>query len=103
MSYDPSLNISCLSIKDSVDKNNKTLMNNVIADPKLIADDCRLDMATVFFGSIFGQQVAPRVMSGIIAFSIFGNVLVMTFTASRGMQQYHQSSFHSLQTTDEWS
>ena len=41
-------------------------------------------MATVFFGEAFGNDVAPRVMSGIIAFSIFGNIVVMTFTASRG-------------------
>ena len=41
-------------------------------------------MATVFFGDVFGNDIAPRVMSGIIAFSIFGNIVVMTFTASRG-------------------
>lgn len=44
-----------------------------------------LDMATVFFEDVFGNELAPRVMSGIIAFSIFGNIVVMTFTASRGM------------------
>ncbi|KAL8757213.1 MAG: hypothetical protein Q9184_004273 [Pyrenodesmia sp. 2 TL-2023] len=43
-----------------------------------------LDMATVFFREVFGNDVAPRVMSGIIALSIFGNMVVMTFTASRG-------------------
>ena len=43
-----------------------------------------LDMATVFFGQVFGNDLAPRVMSGIIAFCIFGNIVVMTFTASRG-------------------
>lgn len=41
-------------------------------------------MATVFFREVFGNELAPRVMSGIIALSIFGNVVVMTFTASRG-------------------
>ena len=41
-------------------------------------------MATVFFREVFGNQMAPRVMSGIIALSIFGNIVVMTFTASRG-------------------
>ncbi|CAF9934066.1 MAG: hypothetical protein ALECFALPRED_005836 [Alectoria fallacina] len=46
-----------------------------------------LDMATVFFRDVFGNDLAPRVMSGIIAFSIFGNIVVMTFTASRGMTQ----------------
>lgn len=42
-------------------------------------------MATVFFKEVFGNDLAPRVMSGIIALSIFGNIVVMTFTASRGM------------------
>lgn len=41
-------------------------------------------MATVFFEEVFGNEVAPRVMSGIIALSIFGNIVVMTFTASKG-------------------
>lgn len=42
------------------------------------------DMATLFFSEIFGTDAAPRVMSGILALSIFGNIVVMTFTASRG-------------------
>ncbi|KAL9592481.1 MAG: hypothetical protein Q9179_006677 [Wetmoreana sp. 5 TL-2023] len=46
-----------------------------------------LDMATVFFREVFGNELAPRVMSGIIAFSIFGNIVVMTFTASRVKQE----------------
>lgn len=46
-----------------------------------------LDMATVFFRDVFGNDLAPRVMSGIIAFSIFGNIVVMTFTASRVKQE----------------
>ncbi|KAI4099553.1 MAG: hypothetical protein L6R37_005906 [Teloschistes peruensis] len=45
--------------------------------------DGELDMATVFFRQVFSNQIAPRVMSGIIALSIFGNIVVMTFTASR--------------------
>ena len=52
-------------------------------------------MATVFFEDVFGNDVAPRVMAGIIAFSIFGNIVVMTFTASRGMtQQPHCNEPH---------
>ena len=43
-----------------------------------------MDMATVFFEDVFGTELAPRVMSGLIAFSVFGNIVVMTFTASRG-------------------
>lgn len=50
----------------------------------MIEHNCKLDMATVFFGAVFGPDVAPRVMAGIIATSIFGNLVVMTFTASRG-------------------
>jgi hypothetical protein len=43
-----------------------------------------LDIASRFFENIFGSEVASRVMSGIIALSILGNIIVMTFTASRG-------------------
>ncbi|KAL8856831.1 MAG: hypothetical protein Q9178_006548 [Gyalolechia marmorata] len=46
-----------------------------------------LDMATLFFGEVFGNEIAPRVMAGIIAFSIFGNIVVMTFTAARVKQE----------------
>ena len=87
VSYDPELTIQCLSIKDSVDKSNTTLLNDVIADPTKIKDSCNFDMATVFFAAIFGPNLAPRVMAGIIATSIFGNVIVMTFTASRVKQE----------------
>ena len=41
-------------------------------------------MATLFFAEVFGTDAAPRVMSGLIALSILGNIVVMTFTASRG-------------------
>ena len=41
-------------------------------------------MATLFFAEVFGTNAAPRVMSGLIALSILGNIVVMTFTASRG-------------------
>jgi hypothetical protein len=44
----------------------------------------QLDIATVFAKNIFGNDIAPRVMAGMIAFSIFGHIVVMTFTASRG-------------------
>ncbi|KAL8661586.1 MAG: hypothetical protein Q9202_005472 [Teloschistes flavicans] len=49
--------------------------------------DGELDMATVFFREVFGNEIARRVMSGIIALSIFGNVVIMTFTASRVKQE----------------
>jgi len=44
-------------------------------------------MATVFFANIFGNEGAERAMSGLIAVSIFGNLLVMTFTAARVKQE----------------
>jgi len=45
------------------------------------------NMATVFFSQMFGNEAAKRVMDAIIAVSIFGNLLVMTFTASRVKQE----------------
>ncbi|KAK5651815.1 hypothetical protein OQA88_11683 [Cercophora sp. LCS_1] len=47
----------------------------------------RRNMAVVFFGQVFGAEVAKRVMAAVIAVSIFGNILVMTFTASRVKQE----------------
>ncbi|KAL8933025.1 MAG: hypothetical protein Q9211_006005 [Gyalolechia sp. 1 TL-2023] len=49
--------------------------------------DAELDMATTFFRKVFGNETAPRIMSGIIALSIFGNIVIMTFTASRVKQE----------------
>jgi amino acid transporter len=50
-----------------------------------------IDMASVFlhylFDSTRGPHVARRVMAGLISVSIFGNVLVMTFTAARVKQE----------------
>lgn len=88
VSYDPKLTAQCLSIKDSLDVLNRDVVSQIYADPSILEKECRLDMATVFFGTIFGRNIAPRVMAGIIAFSIFGNVVVMTFTASRGKCSY---------------
>jgi len=47
------------------------------------------NMAMVFFRIIFGKdnEMAQRALSGIIALCIFGNILVMTFTASRVKQE----------------
>ncbi|KAG0651287.1 High-affinity methionine permease [Hyphodiscus hymeniophilus] len=45
------------------------------------------DMATIFFSQLFGDEIAQRVMAALIAFSIFGNILVMTFTAARVKQE----------------
>ncbi|KAL9046610.1 MAG: hypothetical protein Q9214_000595 [Letrouitia sp. 1 TL-2023] len=57
------------------------------AIPKSRILSADLDMATTFFQDVFVNETAPRVMSGIIAFSIFGNIVVMTFTASRVKQE----------------
>lgn len=45
------------------------------------------DMATVFFQNLFEVDTAKRVMAAMIAFSIFGNIVVMTFTAARVKQE----------------
>ncbi|KAL8836843.1 MAG: hypothetical protein Q9176_006077 [Flavoplaca citrina] len=57
------------------------------AVPKELILGNDLDMANIFFENVFGNEIAPRVMSAIIAFSIFGNIVVMTFTASRVKQE----------------
>jgi amino acid transporter len=46
------------------------------------------DMATLFFSHIFGDRnTSRRAADGIIAISIFGNILVATFTAARVNQE----------------
>lgn len=45
------------------------------------------DMATLFLIQVFGDGVAQKVMNGMIAFSIFGGMVVMTFTAARVKQE----------------
>ena len=50
-----------------------------------------IDMASTFlhylFDSTMGPHTAQRVMAGLICVSIFGNVVVMTFTAARVKQE----------------
>ncbi|MCJ1313553.1 hypothetical protein MMC25_007232 [Agyrium rufum] len=46
-----------------------------------------LDIATLFFLRVFDTDTASRVMSALIALSIFGNIIVMTFTASKVKQE----------------
>ena len=50
-----------------------------------------IDMADAFlhdlFDSTYGPHIAQRVMAALIAFSIFGNILVLTFTAARVKQE----------------
>ena len=54
----------------------------VVSKAQILTTD--FDMATLFFKDIFEDEIATRVMAGIIAFSVLGNIIVMTFTASRG-------------------
>ncbi|KAI9778081.1 MAG: hypothetical protein M1839_008385 [Geoglossum umbratile] len=51
------------------------------------------DIATLFLKNIFGSEAARRVMAGIIAVSIFGNIVVFTFTAARVKQQIAMEGF----------
>jgi amino acid transporter len=50
-----------------------------------------IDMAGAFFHDLFdstyGSHAAMRAMAALIAFSIFGNILVLTFTAARVKQE----------------
>ena len=46
-----------------------------------------LDMASLFLEQVFGSEKAQRAMAALIAISIFGNILVMTFTAARVKQE----------------
>ncbi|OCK75207.1 amino acid transporter [Lepidopterella palustris CBS 459.81] len=50
-----------------------------------------IDMASVFlhdlFDSTLGPHGAKRAMAALVAFSIFGNILVLTFTAARVKQE----------------
>jgi amino acid transporter len=53
-----------------------------------IIDHSNIDMATVFFRGVFGNEsTARRAMATLIAFSISGNIVVMTFTAARVKQE----------------
>jgi amino acid transporter len=53
-----------------------------------IINNPNIDMATVFFRGVFGDESsAQRAMAALIAFSIFGNIVVMTFTAARVKQE----------------
>jgi hypothetical protein len=55
----------------------------VVLDP----NNFDVDIASIFFQRVFGNETARRVMQGAIALSIFGNIIVMTFTASRVKQE----------------
>ncbi|KAL8953687.1 MAG: hypothetical protein Q9222_000471 [Ikaeria aurantiellina] len=85
---------------------NISYMCAVSFDKRLDRD---LDMATVFFRETFGNELAPRIMSGLIALSILGNVVVMTFTASKVKQEIAKegilpfSLFFASSSTTPWA
>ena len=57
-------------------------------DKQYVIDNPNIDMATVFFEGLFGSQLAARrAMAALIAYSILGNIVVMTFTAARVKQE----------------
>ena len=61
-------------------------MDNVI--PRENGLPLSRDMATLFFDHLFQDtERASRAMAGLIALSIFGNLVVMTFTAARVKQE----------------
>jgi ABC-type uncharacterized transport system permease subunit len=59
-----------------------------------------LDLATLFFRNVFGAGAAPKAMASLLAFCIFGNLVVMTFTASRGMVASLVKCYYLSSSTD---
>ena len=58
------------------------------AVPKdLQLDNQTVDLASLFLEHVFGNTGAQKAMAALIAISIFGNILVMTFTAARVKQE----------------
>ncbi|KAF1814073.1 hypothetical protein P152DRAFT_481226 [Eremomyces bilateralis CBS 781.70] len=68
-----------------------------------------IPMASLFFQHMFGDHRAKQAMSGLAAFSIFGNIVVMTFTASRVKQEIAKegvlpfSLFFATSMTTPWA
>lgn len=74
-----SVNVSFLLVVDK---------NAILPKPSGNGLPQNLDMATLFFDSLFDNNPkAARAMAAIIAVSIFGNLWVMTFTAARVKQE----------------
>lgn len=63
----------------------------LVLDKSIILDDktYKQDLASAFFEGLFqgDNRQASRAMAALIAFSIFGNLIVMTFTAARVKQE----------------
>ncbi|KAF1998203.1 amino acid transporter, partial [Amniculicola lignicola CBS 123094] len=50
-------------------------------------ENADVDITSLFFEQIFDTDVAKHVIQGFVAFSILGNLIVMTFTAARVKQE----------------
>lgn len=69
------------------------------------------DIASLFFESVFGTEstTPKRVMTGLLAFSILGNIIVMTFVAARVKQEIAKegilpfSPFFGKSTRTPWA
>jgi hypothetical protein len=52
-----------------------------------------VNIAPLFFGAVFGNDLAGRVMQGAIALCVFSNLIAIAFIASRGKQKILPSMF----------
>jgi amino acid transporter len=59
----------------------------LVVPKKMQLESPDVAMATLFFGQVFGSETAKQALAGLVALSIFGNIVVMTFTASRVKQE----------------
>ncbi|KAF2690577.1 amino acid transporter [Lentithecium fluviatile CBS 122367] len=50
-------------------------------------ENAGVDITSMFFELVFGNDTAKHVMQAFVAFSILGNLIVMTFTAARVKQE----------------
>jgi hypothetical protein len=56
----------------------------MIVVPKAVQLKQEISVAEAFFELTIGHESASRVLSGLMAFSSLGNIIVQTFTAARG-------------------
>ncbi|KAF2442622.1 amino acid transporter [Karstenula rhodostoma CBS 690.94] len=51
------------------------------------SQNASVDITSMFFEQVFGSNAAKHVVQALVAFSILGNLIVMTFTATRVKQE----------------
>jgi hypothetical protein len=56
-------------------------------------------MAELFFEEVFASKAVKRVMKGLIAISIFGNIYITTFTNAIGREYRKAKSCETLLTS----